>query len=146
MKVYKIFLGSALSAFTLFFAGCDKESIVPVSDLPSQIQNYVTTHFPNNNIIQVTKDREGFKENYELILDESVTLEFNKKNEIVDIGGVLKLPDSVIPEKLLLYTTSNFPDSFIIGWEIDDKNQELQLNNDMSLVFKMNGDFLKIDD
>jgi len=146
MKAYKLFLGLALAFGSLSFSGCDKESIVSASDLPSQIQDYVTAHFPNNNILQVTKDREGFKHNYELILDESITLEFNKKHEIVDIDGISKLPDSVVPEKLLLYISTNFTENYIIGWEKEDKNQEIKLDNDMDLVFNMNGDFLKIDD
>ena len=55
------------------------------------------------------------------------------------------MPNSVIPEKILQYVTTNYPTNFITDWELDDKNQQVQLDNGLDLEFKMNGDFLRID-
>ena len=78
-------------------------------------------------------------------MSESISLEFNRKKEIIDIDGVAQLPNSVIPEKILQYVTTNYPTNFITDWELDDKNQQVQLDNGLDLEFKMNGDFLRID-
>jgi len=130
-------------AFTL--TSCDKEKIIPTSDLPSEITSYISTHFPNNTTVQVIKDRDGLTKTYDILLSESISLEFNRKKEIIDIDGVAQLPNSVIPEKIRQYVTTNYSTNFITDWELDDKNQQVQLDNGLDLEFNMKGDFLRID-
>ena len=147
----KFLIKASLMATVVVFSltGCDKEEIIPSSDLPSEITNYISTHFPNNTIVQAIKDRDGLTKTYDILLSESISLEFNRKKEIVDIDGVdgiTQLPNSVIPEKILQYVTTNYPTNFITDWELDDKNQQVQLDNGLDLEFNMKGDFLRIDD
>ena len=130
-------------AFTL--TSCDKEEVIPSADLPSEITSYISTHFSNNSIVQVIKDRDGLTKTYDILLSESISLEFNRKKEIIDIDGVAQLPNSVIPEKILQYVTTNYPTNFITDWELDGKNQQVQLDNGLDLEFNMKGDFLRID-
>jgi hypothetical protein len=78
---------------------CEREKIISSSDLPSEITSYISTHFPNNVIIQVVLERDGLTKTYDILLSESISLEFNRKKEIIDIDGVTQLPNSVIPEK-----------------------------------------------
>jgi hypothetical protein len=133
----------ALVPFLLI--SCEKEEILPLTDIPSEISNYVSTHFPENPIIQAIKDTDGFELTYDITLEGGLFLEFNRKKEVIDIEGLTKLPDSVIPAKLLEYATTNYPDNYIIGWELDDRNQQIKLENGLELEFNMNGDFLRID-
>ena len=44
-------------AFTL--TSCDEEKVIASTDLPSEITSYISTHFPNNSIVQAIKDRDG---------------------------------------------------------------------------------------
>lgn len=138
----KLFL-LALVPFMLI--GCEKEEILPLTDIPSEISNYVSTHFPDNAIIKAIKDTDGRELNYDITLEGGFLLEFNRKKEVTDIEGFTNLPDSVIPAKLLEYVASNYPDNFIIGWELDDRNQQIKLDNHFELEFSMNGDYLRID-
>ena len=124
---------------------CEKEKILPLIDVPTEISNYVSTHFPENPIIQAIKDTDGFELTYDITLEGGFFIEFNRKKEVIDIEGLTKLPDSVIPAKLLEYATTNYPDNYIIGWELDDRNQQIKLENGLELEFNMNGDFLRID-
>lgn len=133
----------ALVPFILI--SCEKEDNLPLTSIPSEISNYVSTHFPDNPIINAIKDTDGFELTYDTTLEGNFFIEFNRKKEVIDIEGLTKLPDSVIPAKLLGYVTSNYPDNFIIGWEIDDRNQQIKLANGLELKFNMNGDFLRID-
>jgi len=75
----------------------------------------------------------------------SVSLEFNRKKEIIDIDGVSQLPNSVVSEKLLQYVATNYPNNVIIDWELDDKKPKIELDNGLDLEFKMKGEFLRID-
>ena len=135
---------SALAVLAVL-ASCDKEEIIASSDLPSEISDYVTTHFPNNVIIQSIEDKDGFTKTYDVMLDGSISLEFNRKKEIIEIDGVSELPSSVIPTKISAYVDANYPTNFITDWELDDKNQQVELDNGLDLEFNMDGDFLKID-
>lgn len=139
----KISLMATVLAFTL--TSCDKEEIIPSTDLPSEVTSYISTHFPNNTIVQVIKDIDGLTKTYDILLSESISLEFNRKKEIIDIDGIAQLPNSVIPDKILQYVTTNYPTNFITDWELDDKNQQVQLDNGLDLEFNMKGDFLRID-
>lgn len=133
------------TVLSLTFTSCDKEEVIPTSDLPSEIKSYITTHFPNNTIVQVINDRDGLTKTYDILLSESISLEFNRKKEIIDIDGVAQLPNSVIPEKIRQYVTTNYSTNLITDWELDDKNQQVQLDNGIDLEFNMKGDFLRID-
>lgn len=124
---------------------CEKQVILPLADFPSEISNYVSTHFPDNPIIQTVKDTDGFELTYDITLEGVVFLEFNRKKEIIDIEGFTRLPDSVIPARVLEHVTLNYSDNFIVGWELDGRNQQIKLENGLDLEFNMNGDFLRID-
>lgn len=143
----KFLIKASLMATVVVFSltGCDKEEIIPSKDIPSEITNYISIHFPNNTIVQAINDTKT----YDILLSESISLEFNRKKEIVDIDGVdgiTQLPNSVIPEKILQYVTTNYPTNFITDWELDGKNQQVQLDNGLDLEFNMKGDFLRIED
>jgi hypothetical protein len=133
------------TALTLTVSGCEKEIVVPVSDIPSNISNYVKTHFPNNTIAKAIKDKDGFTKTYDILLSDGTSLEFNRKNEIVDIEGLNALPDSVIPAPILSYVKTNYATNYITDWEIDNNTQQVELNNSLELKFDKNGNFLRID-
>lgn len=129
-----------------FLTSCQKEKILTDVEVPMEIEKYVTEHFSDANIIQVKQDPDGLTKNYDVILNNNTTLEFNNNMEIIDIDASSELPDSVIPERLRMYVDENFPNSIITDWQIEDRNQQIKLDNDMDLEFSMQGDFIRIDD
>lgn len=145
MKLVKSAAILLLSMATTLISAQDK--VVPYSQIPSKIKNYVTTHFPKHSVIQSEIDKEGlgFSKQYEIDLSDGTELKFNNKNQIIAIEGKSKLPDSVIPKKIGHYIATNYPNNAITDWEIDGKHQQISLDNDLELEFKMNGDFVKID-
>ena len=140
-------LKTAIVTVILFFTltSCAQKVIIPSSELPVEISTYTATHFPNNTILQVILDKEGFKKTYEVTLSEGFSLEFNRDMEIIEIEGISQLPESVIPEKIWQYVRANYPNNVITEWELDGKKQEIELDNGLELEFNMNGDFLRID-
>lgn len=130
---------------SILFLSCEKEDILTERETPKAIKSYVSTHFSDLEIIQTLKEKDGFEVSYHVILEGGIQLEFNKKEKITSIESTSKLPDSVIPEKILLYVTTNYENNVIVAWEKDDRNQQVTLENSLELEFNMNGDFLKID-
>ena len=141
------FLKSSLVAIalTLSLISCAKDEVIPVSELPAEMKAYISIHFPSNTILQVVKDVDGLTKTYDVLLSERISLEFNRQKEIIDIDSEIALPNSVIPEQIRQYVTANYPSNVITDWELDDRNQQVQLNNGLDLKFNMNGDFLRID-
>ncbi len=132
--------------FPLFMLNsCEQEQIINDNDLPAEITNYIQKHFADHTILQSIKELDNLSKTYEVILSGNYTLKFNRKREIIDIEGKQKLPDSVIPEKILTYVTTNFPENYIVGWELEGKKQQVELDNDIDLEFNLKGDFLRID-
>lgn len=141
----------SLLSFIIIFtsSSCKDESIVPSSDLPSSITVFISTHFPSQTIIQSIKDYNDtpFRFYYEVLMSDFVTLEFNKKGEIAKIESRTQVPTAAIPSaKVVQKANELFADAVIIGWEMDDRKQELKLSNKVTLEFNKAGDFLRIDD
>lgn len=134
-----------LSVVSVLTVACDKESIVGADGLPSKAQTYISQHFPGHEIVQVVKERDDLRTSFEVYLSEGYHLDFNKQGEIQGVEGTNKLPDSVVPAKILTYVNANYPEQFIIDWELEDRGQEVKLNNRLELVFDKNGNFLRLD-
>lgn len=135
-------------AFLLFVVtACDKEKVVDETDLPVNAKDYIEAHFPAARISQVVRDRDDLETSFDVILDNQVKLEFDKKGECYSIESrrTEKLPDTVIPLKVLEYVQENYPDAFITDWEKDRTDQEVKLSNNKELVFNLAGTFLRID-
>jgi hypothetical protein len=128
-----------------FLTNCEKEEIISSLDLPVEINSYISTHFPNKSILQVIKDKDGLIKSYDILLNENVSLEFNRKNEIIDIDGNTKLPDSVIPDKILQFVALKYAANFVTDWQLDGNNQQVELDNGLDLEFNIKGEFLRID-
>lgn len=110
--------------------------------IPEKITAFLIEHFPNIKILRFVKTTTSDTITYKVELSEDTELEFNSNLEITEIESKSKLPDSVILEKIRNYVTINYPDNFIISWELEDKHQKIELNNDIELKFEINGDYI----
>lgn len=146
MKIKTLF--TALFTLILFVA-CDtddgKETHLALHEIPTAIHEYVEFHFPDNPIIRAKKEIDKGRISYEIYLEGRFELEFNEALEIVEIDGSSKLPDSVIPEPILIYVGANYPNNVITDWEIKSDRQEVGLDNNVDLIFDLDGNFLRID-
>jgi hypothetical protein len=134
-----VILGFGLSS-------CEKESVVPEGDLPTVAQQYISTHFPNVQVLQVVKDIDGLSKSYEVYLD-GFQLEFSRSGDITNVKSNRQqaIPNSTVPVKILEYVNAQYSGSAIWEWEKDDSLQEVKLSNGLELVFSKSGDFIRID-
>ena len=145
MKKLQVLGIIATLGLLLFATSCDEEKGLSENEIPNEITTYVTTHFPTNNIIRVTEDKDGTRKSYDVVLSGNIKLEFNRQREITDIDSSSRLPDSVIPQAIRDYASENYPDNFITDWELEDNHQQVGLNNDIDLEFSMDGVFIRVD-
>ena len=139
----KIYIGMIISA--MFFVCCKKEEKKPGENLPMEIKIYITTYYPIQLITGSITDLTDSTNTYEIGLDNASSLVFNYKKEIVEIEGNTELPSSVISIKIFEYVKVNYPNNFITGWKRDEDEQEIELNNQVELVFDLNNVFLEVD-
>ena len=128
----------------LFIAitSCEKEKTVSESELPSAIKSYLVTHFADCGVSKVVREKKKKKISHDINLSCGVNIEFNDQDQVIDIDGTSQLPNSVIPAPILAYTSLNYPNSVIIGWELEGSNQHIELNTATELVFDSSGNFL----
>lgn len=149
MKAKLIFFG----LMGLLIASCSKDDnfgpdgkrTIEAGALPEQIQSYITSHFPEQQIVQAIEEKERKSLEYEVFLSSNYHLEFNTYLYVESIDGTAKLPDSVIPESVLNYTQVNYPNQYIVAWDWEDTYQQVELNNQMELDFTTSGEFIRID-
>lgn len=145
MRKIAVFMISWLLPAAILLTGCEEETVVKEPDVPEAIKSWVSTYFPDHPIVQVVKDRDDFTVTWDVILAEGVSLEFDKDYHITDLSYALGLPDTVVPEPILEYVRTNYPQQLIVEWELNKRSQEVNLKNGLELEFSLEGEFLRID-
>lgn len=145
MKKIGFILLTMILLISISFAACENEKVIPASDLPKEITNWISTHFPDNPVMHVKVETKNGRKKYEVELEGGFSLEFNNKKEITEIEGYGKLPDSVIHAKILQYVKTHYPGNYITKWELERNKQEIELDNGLELEFDLKDNFIRID-
>ncbi|WP_107038651.1 PepSY-like domain-containing protein [Brumimicrobium mesophilum] len=143
----KKIIGNAIitTALGIIVLRSKKVKLVYLDQLPSFIHEFVKLHFSTRRILKAVQHRKLFNGTYEVLLDGEIRLAFNKRGQLIEIEGNSKLPNSVIPSKILDFIAINYPDNVIIEWELEKKYQEIELDSGLELIFDLNGEFLGLD-
>jgi len=142
----KIFLFAGMLS-VMFLFGCEKEQLVSENDLPQPAKKFISTHFAGVAIASVEKEQNILEKTYDVILSNGTSLEFDKDGACTEIDGhTNKIPDSVVPTKILKYVQTNFADDFIVGWEKDGSQQDIELASKLELKFDQKSNFLQLED
>jgi hypothetical protein len=51
-----------------------------------------------------------------------------------------------VQQKIMDYIRSNYPDLTVVEVEIESQKIEIELSNNIELIFDLNGNFLRLDD
>jgi len=136
----------AISAL-IFFAtdtGAQEVRIQP-NQVPAAISQFVRKHYPAIKITSVTQEKNLTKTEYDVLLDNGTKLEF-VNNKIDEIEGIQRIPNSILPVKILRYIQTNYPNSYATEWKNESRfRQKVELNTGLELEFDRSGRFLKID-
>lgn len=139
-------------ALSLVFTACKKEDVAPLNDvvlaeseIPAAIKAYVAAHFGAQSIVSVVRDIDNQQIDYDVVLTGGYKLEFDQNHQVTEIEGTAALPNSVIPAAILSYVAEHYPNNHIIGWELENGHQQVELNDGVELEFTLNGEFIRID-
>lgn len=150
----KIFLtGFIALSLLVTTTSCDSdddnnESAINVTDLPKAADTFVTTYFPNTTYVLITKqnvaDLDGSL--YDVKLSNNFEIDFDVNGNWIDIDGNHQaVPVELVSKKIQIYVTTNYPNQFVTSIDKEKTTVEVELSNDLDLVFDLQGNFLRID-
>ena len=120
------------------------------SNLPGSAQNFIDQHFSS---VTVEKVDENSKwqiwedDKYEVTLSNGIELDFDENGNIVEIDGQNNsaIPMAALPSNIASYLEANHANAQVVGWEKQDKEQEVELADGTEVEFDAQGNFRKLD-
>ena len=134
--------------FALFSIGVFAQT--NTGSLPSNAQDFINQHFSSASV-------EGVEENsswkiwaddkYEVRFSNGIELDFDENGNLIEIDSQNNeaIPMTALPSSIVSYIQTNYTNSKIVGWEKQDKEQEVELADGTELEFDSEGNFRKID-
>lgn len=165
MKNLKILSLAAASCFTLFACSDDDENIdstpdvdlsetaftadvhVKTSSLPQPVLDYITANYPDKTIREVELEDNN---NYEVELHDGMELIFDSAGEFLGIDddgddtfGDRDIAASELPQNIKDFLAEHYPEISVDEAEIENNgNYEVELENDVEIIFDADGNFL----
>ena len=140
----------ALVATLVFaFTACadDYQRVVQYRSLPVLAQSFIQKHFSQEDVSRIVMEKEGLFNEFSVYLKDATEIEFDHKGNLLSVDCQYSpVPASIMPQAVVEYVNYHFPDDFITEYVVKPRRLEVGLNNDLDLIFDLNGNFLGIDD
>lgn len=139
-------IATAAMAFASLFSS-DRERVIKYDNLPQNAKSFVEKHFKNIPVSYVMEDKELTGTTYQLRFENGDEIEFKGNGEWEEIecktSGV---PESAIPSGIGKYVEQKHDGNSIIKIKKERNTFEVELDNDLELVFNRKGEILRYDD
>lgn len=143
----RIIIVAIAVVFTLFSASaCARDRIITYDQLPQGVKTFISTHFADSQV-SYSKIDDG---KYEVRMTDGTELDFARDGQWDKVDcKYTAVPASVlalVPQSITAYVNANFPNSVIVKVDKERFSIEVELDNDLDLVFGKKGNFIRIDD
>ncbi|MBQ0114830.1 MAG: PepSY-like domain-containing protein [Bacteroidales bacterium] len=143
----KIVSTLVIAILACFFATtADADTPIKANQLPTAARQFIKKTFPNQTIIQAKKDRDLLSIDYEVILSNGVSIDFDSKGNWTEVDchkGTV--PSSLVPSAIAKKAKQLYKNASITKIE-KGKLWKVDLNNGMELEFNSAFKLVKIDD
>lgn len=144
MKKYFAILATLLISIT---ACAEHEYSVSYSQLPTDAQKFVKTYFNIDDVAHIEMERDGLFHEYTVYLKNATTIDFDRAGKLESIDCErAPIPEGIMLKGIASYLKEYYPNLFAVKYSLDSRHIEVELNNDMELIFDHNGRFVRIDD
>ena len=134
-----------LCALTLSVCAQGKQPIA-FENLPNGVQQEVLKCYTKDQIQFITVEKELLSPEYEFVLANGVQLEYDGDAKLLTAESRNGLPEKLINPQIVAYVKANFPKAIITEYSCDKWEQDVELNNEIDLVFDRNNAFKHMDD
>lgn len=115
------------------------DEVIDFEQLPETAQLLIKDNFSSLTVARATFDAELGDKNYEVVLSDSTTIEFDKAGNWVEIECEnAAVPSNLVPEAITKYVAEKFADATIRKIEKNKENTEVTLSNGQELTFDAN--------
>lgn len=137
-----------LATLTLSLTACaDRQHLIEYSELPAQAQNFIQKFFNVSDIAYVERERDGLHNEFKVYLKNATEIDFDYHGNLESIDcQISPVPEGIVPQLIVDFVRLHHPDNFIVEYSIDHRGLEVELSNGFTLVFDMEGNFIRIDD
>ncbi len=124
-------------------------TVITEGELPAAAKSFVLAHFSDATVTRIEKknsvDADGTL--YEVDLNNGIEIDFAESGEwlSVDQQGNGAIPTTFIPEKIVNYVTTNYPNINFNSIDIERNSYDVELTNDVDLIFDLDGNFVRVD-
>ncbi len=120
------------------------------SKLPGTAQDFINQHFSSASVEKVDENSNWQiweDDKYEVRLSNAIELDFDENGDIVEIDTENNeaIPMAALPSKVRSYLETNHANAKVVGWEKQDKEQEIELADGTEVEFDAEGNFRKLD-
>jgi len=134
-----------ICALSLMACAKNKQPIA-YDKLPNPVQTEFTKFFAQDQVQYITSEKEFRHHEYTFVMSDGSKVEYDEKGRLREIENKAGVKLELIPEKIKEYVHATFPNAIITGYTFESSKQEVEINDDIDLVFDKHGRFLRIDD
>lgn len=141
----------------------DEYQNLPDTSLSASVQQNITTYINSNYTGKTITEVEIYNQSIEIELTGDIELLFDLNGNFLsfendnddddendDDNEYNSLTSSnlsdAVQQKIMDYIRSNYPDLTVVEVEIESQKIEIELSNNIELIFDLNGNFLRLDD
>lgn len=145
-KMKKIFIIATTCIMSLT-ACADQHQFIVYSELPVKAQTFIQTYFNQDDVTYIERDLDGVSYEYDVYLANAIEIEFDSQGSLQSIDCKrTPVPEGVVPKLITNFVEQRYPDFYIVEYMIERRNQKVELNNELELIFDREGNFQRIDD
>lgn len=118
-----------------------------VKELPEAARTLLSQYYPNVVVNHIKIDKGVFSDDYEVVLDNGVEIDFDDNGNLTEIdAGRMGVPDGLVMKSIRDYVADNYPGRKIENMNVDRWGYDVEISGDVDLVFDRSGKFKRIDD
>lgn len=142
MKKLLIFF-MALMSLTAFAKG---KQPIAFDKVPQPVQTELQKYFTQDQVQYATFEKALGQKLYTFVLEDGTKIKYNHKAVLRKIENKNGILTTLVPEKIMEYANATFPKATITEYVCDKSRKEIELNNNMELIFNKRCKFLRIED
>lgn len=112
------------------------KTAVAVTDLPAAGQELLARDFAGQNVSYVLREKEAFKVEYEVRLENGTEIELDADGQWKKIDcKASAVPQGLVPVEILTQVGKSFPAAFVVEIDKDGRGYDVELSNGLELNF-----------
>lgn len=144
-------LHALLAALILATAlgSCSTENVShDATQLPVKARDLIAANFTSAISVVETEKSLGSISEYEVVLTDGSEITFNGNGEwkSIETPNNRQIPSGLIPTSIAGYVAEKHKGAYIVGIEKEKKGYEVELSNEVKMLFDKAGNFLKYED